>query len=84
MSIKLNDKEIEITALGITTENHGVYRRNVSFEADGETFDLEIVLGPNGTGGDFDDKDAFYAKNKDEVDAALQLHFSKNESESKN
>lgn len=82
MSIKLNDKEIEITALGITTENHGVYRRNVSFEADGETFDLEIVLGPNGTGGDFDDKDAFYAK--DEVDAALQLHFSQNESESKN
>ncbi len=81
--INIENREIDIVQLGKSTEKDGVYKRLVTFETEEKTFDLEIVLGPNGTGDDFEEPAAFYARNKDEVDAALQLYFSKTETESK-
>lgn len=77
MSIQINDKEVDIIHLGTATEENGVVSRKVTFEADGEQFELDVLLTPNGTGSNYDDPNNFYAMNKDTVDASLQEYFSK-------
>ena len=44
----------------------------------GQQFDREILLTPNGTGADYQDFDNFYAMNKETVDASLTEYFSEN------
>ena len=78
MKIKVQENEVSIVKLGASTENNGVYKRNVTFEMNGQQFDREILLTPNGTGDDYENAENFYAMNKETVDASLTEYFSEN------
>lgn len=78
MKIELQENEITIVSLGAAHEEHGVIKREVTFEIQGKQFQRDIILGPNGTGADFTDPEKFYMMNKEQVDASLIVFLSEN------
>ncbi|TXF79199.1 hypothetical protein [Chryseobacterium sp.] len=71
MKIQIKENEFLLLALGQAKEEHGVVTREVSFEFNGNRFEREIVLRPNGTGADYEEPEKFYMMNKEMVDASL-------------
>ena len=59
MKIQIQENEIDIINLGTAVENHGVVKREVTFEINGKPFQRTIVLGLNGTGADYEDPEKF-------------------------
>lgn len=78
MKIEIQGNEISILNLGAIHEDHGVVKREVTFEIKGAPFQRNIILGLNGTGADYHDPQHFYIMNKDQVDASLIEYLSEN------
>lgn len=78
MKIQLQENDVEIVRLGDSVEENGVAKRTVTFSVSGKEFDREIILGPNGTGEDYDDAEKFYIRNQQQVDTSLINYFSEN------
>lgn len=78
MKIEIQDNEIFIVNLGNSAEYNGVTKRSVTFEIKGHQFDRDVILGPNGTGEEFNDPEKFYMMNKEQVDASLIEYLSEN------
>ncbi|MBW8361477.1 MAG: hypothetical protein K0M56_04745 [Kaistella sp.] len=71
MKIQIKENEFLLLELGQAKEEHGVVTRELTFEFNGNRFQREIILRPNGTGADYEEPEKFYMMNKEMVDASL-------------
>lgn len=78
MKIQIQENDILIVDLGKATHENRNVKRKVTFEINGNRFDREIILGPNGTGEDYDNPEKFYIMNREQVDASLIEYLSQN------
>lgn len=78
MKIQLQENNVNLVNFGGTKTENGSLTQNVTFEMKGKTFDLDVLLSPDGDNQEYSDTEDFYVRNKEAVDNSLIKFFSDN------